>query len=44
LGLKPGQVQTSVFEVGQEQPHAEEHDLKAVSVMDPIAHVATANG
>lgn len=41
LGLKPGQVQTSVFEVGQEQPHAEEHDLKAllgVTQRDPVRY------
>lgn len=30
LGSKPTQVQTSMFEMGQEQPHAQEHDLPAV--------------
>jgi hypothetical protein len=28
LGAKPGGVQTSVFEMGQEQPRAQEHDLQ----------------
>lgn len=31
LGSKPSQVQTSMFEQGQEQPHAQEHDLTGVS-------------
>jgi len=31
LGAKPNQVQTSVFEMGQEQPHAQEHELTGVS-------------
>jgi hypothetical protein len=30
LGSKPTQVQTSVFETGQEQPHAQDHDLTSV--------------
>jgi hypothetical protein len=36
LGSKPSQVQTSVFEMGQEQPHAQEHELPGVSV--PLQH------
>lgn len=33
LGSKPSQVQTSVFEMGQEQPHAQDHDLTSVGTL-----------
>jgi hypothetical protein len=42
LGSKPSQVQTSMFEMGQEQPRAQEHDLPALlndaTQRDPVRY------